>query len=313
MADVGAHRHLPRGFTIVELLVVIGIIGVLVALLLPAVQAARESARRTWCADNLKQLGLAVHVYHDTHRGFPISVGPYPEGVRPAPQRNGKGWIVSVLPHLGQQGLYDEFTIGFAGDFFAGGGLKNPSLAGPMATELPVLHCPSDGASVSIFQWEWTGERVATTNYKGVLGDTRLGGNSSIHTGGSMPDCHHTGPCNGLFYRVSYQFPNRMSSVTDGTSSTFMIGEDTPTANNHSAAFYANGDYASCHAPLNFFPIPPRPDDWWDVMSFRSRHPGGANFCLVDGSVRFINDAIQHAVYRAVSTKSNGEILPPGA
>ena len=310
MSRTFSRRYPVRAFTIVELLVVISIIGVLIALLLPAVQAAREAGRRASCKNNLKQLGLAVQLYHDAYGKFPISVSPYREGPNPSRQRSGKGWIVSMLPQLEQQGLYDEFKTGFAGDFFSGGGLNHSSLADAMKTELQVLLCPSDGASVSVVQWEWVGEYVATTNYKGVLGDTRMGGTFSMHTGGSLPDCHSNGPCQGVFHRVSYQRPVRLSNVTDGTSSTFLIGEDVPSQNNHSAAFYANGDFASCHAPLNFYPDPPRPDDWWDVMSFRSRHPGGASFCFVDGSVRFINDEIEHDVYRALSTKSNGEIVP---
>ncbi|MBC8355646.1 MAG: DUF1559 domain-containing protein [Planctomycetes bacterium] len=312
MLQASSRRQTAVGFTIVELLVAIAIIGVLVALLLPAVQAAREAARKMSCKNNLKQLGLAVQLYHDAYGTFPISVSPYDEGPHPTPQRSGKGWIVSMLPQLEQQALYDEFKIGFAGDFFSGGGLKTPSLADPMKTELPVLQCPSDGAGLSLLQWEWTGENVATTNYKGVLGDTRLGGLFSMHAGGSLPDCHQVGPCQGAFHRVSYQHPVRMRNVIDGTSSTFLIGEDIPLHNNHSAAFYANGDFASCHAPLNFFPDPPRPDDWWDVMSFRSRHPGGASFCLVDGSVRFVADGIDHDVYRALSTKGQGEVVPQG-
>ncbi len=86
-----------------------------------------------------------------------------------------------------------------------------------------------------------------------------------------------------------------------------MVGEDVPRENNHSVAFYANGDYASCHAPLNFFPKPSRPNDWWDVMSFRSRHPGTAQFCLSDGSVRIINETIDRSLYRALSTRNGNE------
>ncbi|NQT16057.1 MAG: DUF1559 domain-containing protein, partial [Planctomycetes bacterium] len=97
----------PRrdGMTLVELLVVIAIIGVLVALMLPAVQMAREAARRTHCKNNLKQFGLALHSYHDTFHVLPISIGPWPHGPRFCPERNGKGWIVSILPHLEQQPL----------------------------------------------------------------------------------------------------------------------------------------------------------------------------------------------------------------
>ena len=102
------HR-MKVGLSLVELLVVIAIIGVLVGLLLPAVQAAREAARRIGCANNLKQLGLAVHSYHDAFRGLPISIGPWTEGGRPSRQRNGKSWMVSILPQLEESSLYNQF------------------------------------------------------------------------------------------------------------------------------------------------------------------------------------------------------------
>jgi prepilin-type processing-associated H-X9-DG protein len=102
-----------------------------------------------------------------------------------------------------------------------------------------------------------------------------------------------------------------MGQVTDGTSNTLMIGEDVAEENYHSVAYYANGDYASCHAPLNYFPKPFRPMDWWDVMSFRSRHSRGANFCYADGSVRFVAETIDHAIYRALSTRGGHEAAFP--
>jgi hypothetical protein len=88
-----------------------------------------------------------------------------------------------------------------------------------------------------------------------------------------------------------------------------MIGEDIPSQNHHSAAFYCNGDYASCHAPLNFMWNPAKPGDWPNTISFRSLHPGGAHFAIGDGSVRYISDNINYDLYRALSTKSRGEVV----
>jgi prepilin-type N-terminal cleavage/methylation domain-containing protein len=248
-----------RAFTLVELLVVIAIIGILVALLLPAVQAAREAARRMQCTNHLKQLALAVHNYQDAFRSFPISISPWAEGAAPTPQRNGKGWIVSVLPFIEQQAVYDIFaTNGFKGDMFSGSGIANPLCKDVMQAKLSFLNCPSDpsGKKISTVMFQWEGKPVSLTNYKGVIGDTRMGGGSSVHQG-TMPDCHNTTGCNGTFYRNNYQDGISIDDFKDGTSNTLLIGEDVPEQNSHSTAFYSNGDYASCHAPPNYFPKPP--------------------------------------------------------
>lgn len=298
-----------RGVTIVELLVVIAILGMLIGLLLPAVQAARESARRGRCSNNLKQLGQAIQQYHDLCKFLPVSVGPWLQGPDPAPQRSGKGWIVSILPEIEQEPLYLQFVPCFQGDFFSGGGLMSPSCLQLMKTELPGLHCPSDPSAQGLYTTalEWQGKEVAVTSYKGVLGDSRVGGNLSVHPG-RTPDCHINGGCTGLIYRVTYEEPQSMAMIRDGLSNTFLLGEDVPEQNAASAAFYANGDWASCNGQLNYFFAPPQPLNWWNVMTFRSRHPGGANFCMADGSVRFVNESIAYAIYTSLSTKAEGEV-----
>lgn len=213
---------------------------------------------------------------------------------------------LSILPQLEQQPLYDQFAPCFVGDFFSGYGLKTVACRDLLRQQLRILQCPSDGSvwKTSTEQFELSGIEVALTSYKGVLGDSQLAGSQFP---GSLPDCHMIGGCKGLFFRVSYQQPPILADVIDGLSNTFMIGEDVPEENYHSAAFYANGDWASCHAPLNYFPDPPNPLDWSNVVSFRSRHPGGAHFCLADTSVRFIQDSIDHGLYRALSTKNGRE------
>jgi prepilin-type processing-associated H-X9-DG protein len=169
---------------------------------------------------------------------------------------------------------------------------------------LPVLHCPTDGSVQGLCdaQYQWSGIPVSRTSYKGVIGDTRMGG---AWTGSS--DCHRSSNCPGIFWRHTYVRTVSITDVRDGTSNTLAIGEDVVEANHHSVAFYANGDYSSCHAPLNYFPNPPTPFDWPTVMSFRSLHPGGANFCLADGSVHFISETINLTLYQQLSTKAGHE------
>jgi prepilin-type N-terminal cleavage/methylation domain-containing protein len=202
------HSSSPHGVTLVELLVVMAIIGVLVAVTLPAVQMAREAARRVSCTNNLKQLGLAIHEHHESMRTFPISVGPFNQGPRPWPSRNGIGWITRVLPYLEQSPLHKQLTTDDRGDFVSGGGLMRPVARAAMTTEIAILDCPSDPSStrVSTDQWQWKGIPVVVSSYKGVLGDSRLGGSQSMHQG-REPDCHINGPCSGIFYRVTYQRP----------------------------------------------------------------------------------------------------------
>ncbi len=304
--DMKIRKH--SGFTLVELLVGIAIIGLLVGMLLPAVQMAREAARRIQCANNLKQLGLAVHNYHDAFRMLPISIGPWQQGPRFARERNGKGWIVSVLPHLEQSALYSSFEPHFKGDFFSSGGFNSRAAHAVMQTKMAALSCPSDGSNRELIstQFQLSGIAVAPTNYKGVLGDNQISP-SSTHAG-TLPRCLENGGCNGLIFRVTYQEPKRFASVTDGLSNTLLIGEDVVKYNASSAAYYANGDYCVCHGPLNYKPNPPSPLDWANVMTFRSNHPGGAHFCAADGSVRFLNESTEHKLYRGLCTRSGGEI-----
>ncbi|MGD9635431.1 MAG: DUF1559 domain-containing protein [Pirellulales bacterium] len=188
--------HSSRAFTLVELLVVIAIIGILVALLLPAIQAAREAARRSSCTNNLKNLGLGVLNHHDVMKHFPVSMGAYIPGEGPTNTQTGAGWILNTLPQLEEQSLYDRFRDGgafeVAGQFASGAclvttspylnkglnskknGISVPEL---MKTQLTILNCPSDGDVTKLdgTQYQWSRCDVARTSYKGVLDDTMLG------------------------------------------------------------------------------------------------------------------------------------------
>jgi prepilin-type processing-associated H-X9-DG protein len=110
-----------------------------------------------------------------------------------------------------------------------------------------------------------------------------------------------------MFFRNSYQVLIKFAQITDGLSNTLAVGEDVSSQNEHGAAFYANGDYASCHAPLNTFFQPPQPANWPVVISFRSRHMGGVNFCAADGSVHFLSDTMDRLTYMELCTRAGNE------
>jgi prepilin-type N-terminal cleavage/methylation domain-containing protein/prepilin-type processing-associated H-X9-DG protein len=298
-------------FTLIELLVVIAIIAILIGLMLPAVQKIREAANRMKCSNHLKQIGLGIHNYHDARNYLPISTSPWNEGGQPP--RNGRGWILETLPYVEQDNLYRSFEPTRAQDFFSYGpdSLAGVNMRPSATTGLPLFRCPSDAKSlpISTNEWEWgtaapsPPKPTAVTNYKGVIGDVRMG-----DAGTGSADTHRAALNPGLFYRNTYQVKLTFATITDGLSNTFMVGEDVPFHNWHSALYYANGDYASCHQPLNFFPDPPDPVNWPRVMSFRSYHPGGANFALADGSVRFVRQSMDFTAYRQACTKAGGEV-----
>ncbi|MGD9635433.1 MAG: DUF1559 domain-containing protein [Pirellulales bacterium] len=347
-----------RGFTLVELLVVIAIIGILVALLLPAIQAAREAARRSSCSNNLKNLGLAVLAHIDVQKHFPLSEGwtdpqQDEDNVKAATtngrQLSGKGWILSIFPQLEEQALYDQFAKGggFKGQYRAGlcrltkpdiglgsttDGISVPQL---MQTRLNVVSCPSDESvqQLSDRQFQWEQCLVATTSYKGVMDDSFIGqtnGSPFGHDDSEYPSgvyqleparraCYAGTRCRGVFYKHSWLRPVKLAEVIDGTSKTVMIGEDIPELNRHSVAYYSNGDTCSCNTPLNnglnisgTSAVDAFTSAWWDAQGFRSRHSGGVQFCLVDGSVRYVSDSVDDDLFR-ISCTRNGEEAASGA
>jgi prepilin-type N-terminal cleavage/methylation domain-containing protein/prepilin-type processing-associated H-X9-DG protein len=316
------------GFTLVELLVVIAIIAVLVGLLLPAVQSAREAGRRVSCSNNLKQLGLAVLAFESAHKRFPAGNAyddPSADPVAPTSnptQQTGKGWIVDVLPHIEQSALHSDI-IGNVAPGPMGDHCSNPSSANgiralgcrnAMKTVLPGLQCPSDTSpKTSTIQWQWHQIEVSVTCYQGVLGDGAIGVNA--FTVGS-PDCHQKRECPGFFWRHSYLKPIRIQQVLDGTSKTIMVGETVPETNSVSTALYGNGDWATTAVYLNHQPTPFRDPGTCagnrafvsDArQGFRSRHQGVVLFAYCDGHVGTLREEVSHDVYRAISTKNGGE------
>ncbi len=342
-------RRYTKGFTLVELLVVIAIIGILVGLLLPAVQAAREAARRMACSNNLKNIGLACLNYHDTNNKFPISIHQWSEerdcsgrwlstgsGSRDMSKGGdgyaGKGWIVDILPYVEQQPMYDGMKPGFVGNFENRGSGRGMGLRdireNYMNRQLDILSCPSDeSARTSTDQWYWSPVEVATSSYKGSIGDSILSANSEPGSTDSpfglgdgsraavgSPDCHNTVDYNGIFSRNSHFRPCSLRKVIDGTSQTFMVGENVVSQDFHSSAYFSDGDWATCGIPLNYFIVDATLDElkvqrWYEARGFKSLHPGGCHFVMVDGSVQFVREDMDSFAYRGLSTRDGGEVV----
>jgi prepilin-type N-terminal cleavage/methylation domain-containing protein/prepilin-type processing-associated H-X9-DG protein len=311
-------RH---AFTLVELLVVIAIIGVLVGLLLPAVQAARESARRSSCQNNLKQVALASQSSADALRRFPFNGDPitrtgiYTNDLTPGHW----SWLARILPFLEQQPLYDMAGIATNASLHTDPTV-DPRVRQAIGTTVKTYLCPSDGRSadgVSTDRAQFSGIPLGLTNYKGCAGSNWQWGDwqnidpRGIYGGDGLS----TG--NGILYAEDAQVKTTLALVTDGTTNTFLAGEDLPSSNLHCSWPYAHHATGTCSVPLNTglpreqtAPIDTTPANWMNVYSFRSRHPGGSQFAMLDGSVHFIAKDIDLAVYRALATIDGGEVAP---
>ena len=323
--------RLRRAFTLIELLVVIAIIGVLVGLLLPAVQKVREAAQRVKCQNNLKQIGLALHTFHDAYKVLPPGLGAL--GDRQAmttqelsayattvpPNLRYASWITWLLPFVEQGALFQSVRQ-----------TTNPG--GPPGPPLGLFLCPSDARLFTVFD---LGQRP-TAFYAGVAGTALNNGRWPLN--------------DGVFYNRS---KTALLDVADGTSNTLAVGERPPTpdldwgwwdtATEPSRAFwdmdavvgvrerwlgpsgpqhpYTNGYAAGdpCPVVANYHPpgppaVPPvngqsymTPSNFCDFYHFWSNHPGGAFFAFADGSVRFLPYAAD-AVLPALATRAGGEV-----
>ncbi|MCA9157176.1 MAG: DUF1559 domain-containing protein [Planctomycetales bacterium] len=320
-SKVVAQRRFARGFTLVELLVVIAIIGILVGLLLPAVQAAREAARRMQCSNNLKQMGLALHNYHDTHNKFPpgwidtntplaakavfdavLATGGWSMGNAYECQGAGWGWTNFVLPYMEQGNAYNQFGVSQKTMFDVLVGVLGSgatTLDGTIFTvSQPVFQCPSDaGPPINDLK------RI-------IVGVPNLHPGKSNYVG-------NVGVINpsatGMWYQGDGMFgPNSrygIRDVTDGTSNTIMASERKYREGYGAAAWYGVGffgtptggwDPAGYLSVVGSFSLPPNrlvdagglDLSFYKTLAISSEHTGGGQVLMVDGSVHFIPSSI---------------------
>lgn len=305
-----------RGFTLIELLVVIAIIAVLIALLLPAVQQAREAARRTQCKNNLKQLGVALHNYHDTANRFP------PGSIsRNGQVFNGPEWpyfIHFLMPYIDQANTYSQLSL----DWGRQGPWLNPGVwPATVQNPIPALQCPSDGMGGAL-KAVGTGINLPTSNYLGFF--------SGLNDGQTQAD---TGTTKTIFAM------NRGASLrdlTDGSSNTMVIGEYlTGTNGDWRGWFYTNragaqfmhatngpnsaiGDNllaypyactAAFNLPLQNLPCTADANTPNNFATSRSRHIGGVHVLLGDGAVRFISNNINLATWQNLAWMADGNVI----
>lgn len=319
------------GFTLIELLVVIAIIAILIALLVPAVQKVRSAAARTQCQNNLKQIGLALHGYHDANKAFPV--GEFNDDNR------NWGWGTAILPFLDQDPLFSNlradttnfmiFIPGGGGNAWNGnvnynadsnntGGTVNITAGGGAAgSSLAVYSCPSD---------LWPARTTAgfgKSNYLASMGSDTSGGNWASWTnpnGGTMTGVLLQSNNNNYTWNV------RIAQILDGTSNTVLVSE--VTANTSGTNFYSasatntfpiwaggNPNQQGQGAQHNYFRV-------MDVAyplnlkttanadrSFGSQHEGGAHFLFGDGTVRFVTNSVDSLTYRALGTRAGDETV----
>jgi prepilin-type N-terminal cleavage/methylation domain-containing protein len=287
---------LRPGFTLVELLVVIAIIGVLVSLLLPAVQSAREAARRMQCGNNLKQIGLAFHNYHDTYKLFPNTE---PGGVGRLTMASA---FVSILPYLEQGNAYQLYDFGR--------GNSDPHNMQVVSQRIPHYLCPSAALRRAV-------------PIRGCDANDRAPGTYAVSTGSGNPwGTYASGsPHNGAIVNIG-SGTTGFRDILDGTSHTLLVGESAWNIGDYLFRFgpcqgqqrwgftYWSSPYPLSTAFTTMPPFNPKSGGSAVLTRFRSDHVGGiVNFVLCDGSVRPISDSIHPRVLDALGTRAGGEVF----
>ena len=272
--------EITSGFTLVELLVVITIIGILISLLLPAVQSAREAARRLQCGNNLKQIGLASLSYESQWGTFPPGV----IGTRLDTTRTDAGakrqiaWDVFLLPQLEQQAVYDLFRFDRAFD--------HADNAVAVAYVLPVFLCPSTGEKALDRLESKTKKGLGAIDYGGMYG-SGTPNNGKAPTGGV------------LCWLYGKDFALSIAQITDGTSNTMIVGEDSGRGDGANGAWADGENIYSQDGTINVT----QGNELW------SDHPGGVNSLFCDGAVHFLDESMPLATLRALCTRAGGEVF----
>jgi len=314
-------RSSKHGFTLVELLVVIAIIGILIALLLPAVQAAREAARRAQCANNLKQIALAMHNYENPHRTLPVGSWGCCWG----------SWMVAILPYIEQRPLYERYDHNGKWDIpdssYRYSGSRNLPVT---RTRIDTYTCPSDTPAD---ETNWYG--ITSHNYGVNYGNTGFINRSYVG-----PDAPAEADMNGvIFGQAPFTIGDRsgrtatfkLATITDGTSSTFLVSELIQghgrdlrgfawwafgsgfmtylAPNSNEPDVMQSAGYCNNTDPRNPPCVGPHTTSMPMTWASRSRHPGGVQSALCDGSVRFMSDNIAIDVWRALSTSQGAEVV----
>ncbi|TWT60118.1 DUF1559 domain-containing protein [Rubinisphaera italica] len=330
------HKALRKGFTLIELLVVIAIIAILVALLLPAVQQAREAARRSSCKNNLKQIGLAIHNYHDVHLTFP------PGGFAPdAATNRGASWLTRILPQVEQGAAYDQITFNGT-DWTMQSNRTNRNWNITNTLRVKTFNCPSSPLPETRTQntnasTQALGAPATITyqlvNYVGIAGSYDSGSDLVSLPSPTAWTGYYRSNYNGVIVSVDTlnNRPVRLKDVTDGTTNTFVVGEQSEyrvrpdgvkedkRACNHDGGSWSGGAGGSADWWLNMtvtrMPINFKGADNGQQQAYyrhtllTSPHKGGAQFAMADGSVQFVSDNVNYGILTRLCDKGDGQPL----